>query len=334
MEISQTQPASILYLIYDGDCVLCRNITKALKIKKAVGALEVINGRSSHPLVKEAYQNHFNLNEGILVKFNDKYYYGADAMHFLALVGSPSDLFNKINVYVFSSKYFAKYGYSLFKIIRNILLIIQNISPLTDNHNASLSRMIFGNAVSKLPKVLQRRYNIKPYSHDKILLKGRMNIYVSKIFSLLLPFVRLTSTMVTSPANGIPVEVELKSDPQSSAILMQRIFYYPDRAPHFFSTHIIHIKDNMVIESMKFRIVTTLLYYVDDNKIVMKYGGYAFYICKWLIPIPLGFIIGKFFAYEEAVDEETFKIQVRIIHPLFGRIWEYNGQFKIAHLDD
>ncbi len=45
-----------LYLIYDGDCILCRNSAQAVKIKKSIGNLEIINARSDHPLVIEALQ--------------------------------------------------------------------------------------------------------------------------------------------------------------------------------------------------------------------------------------------------------------------------------------
>lgn len=66
MEKSSESDTNILYLIYDGDCILCRNSAKALKISKAVGRIEIINARSSHPLVTEASGSGYNLNEGFL----------------------------------------------------------------------------------------------------------------------------------------------------------------------------------------------------------------------------------------------------------------------------
>ena len=63
-----------LYLIYDGDGILCSNTAKAMQIKQSVGQLEIINARMSHPLVTEALNKGYDLNEGILVKYNNTYY--------------------------------------------------------------------------------------------------------------------------------------------------------------------------------------------------------------------------------------------------------------------
>lgn len=43
-----------LYLIYDGDCIFCRNSAKAIKIKKLIGKIELVNAREPHPIVKDA----------------------------------------------------------------------------------------------------------------------------------------------------------------------------------------------------------------------------------------------------------------------------------------
>jgi len=70
---------NIIYLIYDGDCILCSNSAKALKIKKSVGELQTINARTNHQLVNEAIDKGYDLNEGIIVKYNNKFYHGAEA---------------------------------------------------------------------------------------------------------------------------------------------------------------------------------------------------------------------------------------------------------------
>ncbi|HHT9905839.1 TPA: DCC1-like thiol-disulfide oxidoreductase family protein, partial [Legionella pneumophila] len=72
-----------VYLIYDGDCILCKNSAQAMKIKKSIGNLEIINARELHPLVKEAMKKGYDLNKGILVKYNHQYFYGAAAVNFL-----------------------------------------------------------------------------------------------------------------------------------------------------------------------------------------------------------------------------------------------------------
>jgi predicted DCC family thiol-disulfide oxidoreductase YuxK len=53
MTLSKTD---ILYLIYDGECILCKNTALVFRMKKSVGRLEIINARDAGPLVEEARQ--------------------------------------------------------------------------------------------------------------------------------------------------------------------------------------------------------------------------------------------------------------------------------------
>ena len=67
-----------------------------LNIKNAVGNLVLINARESHPLVQSAYARGFDPDQGIVVIYNDQYYFGADGTHFLALLNSPHGMLNAL----------------------------------------------------------------------------------------------------------------------------------------------------------------------------------------------------------------------------------------------
>lgn len=75
-------------LIYDGSCPMCTAFGKAIKIREAVGSLHIINGREQHPIIEEINQKGFNLDEGIVLKFNDTLYHGSDALHMLAMLST------------------------------------------------------------------------------------------------------------------------------------------------------------------------------------------------------------------------------------------------------
>src|ERR1700677_5108932 len=100
-----------LYLIYDKECPMCRNAAQALNIKKAVGKLELINARQSHPLVTLIYEKGLNPDQGIIVIYNGCYYYAAEAIQLLALLNSPIGLFNKTSALLLRSKITAKFLY-------------------------------------------------------------------------------------------------------------------------------------------------------------------------------------------------------------------------------
>lgn len=112
-----------IWLIYDGDCPICAPSANALMIKKAAGKLELVNAREAqHPMVREAMEKGFNLDKDTLVKVNQQYYYGADALHFLALIGTKSNWINRMNVFLFRHKIMAKVCYPFFVYLRNIML--------------------------------------------------------------------------------------------------------------------------------------------------------------------------------------------------------------------
>lgn len=329
--VTISEPATdTLYLIYDGDCVLCRNTAQATKIKKSVGHLEIINARTSHPLVTEAIKNGYNLNEGIIVKYNKQYFYGVDAVHFLALIGSSSDVYNKINSSLFRYKFAARIFYPLFKAIRKLILFIRRIPPIAKPMQKPLIEKIYGEQAQEIPKILRGRYSNRPCSNDRLLLKGEMNISISWVFCILSPLFRLAGAFAPYPAEKIPVTVECISDEKSDLVLMHRTFYYPDKSPYHFRSRILHIKENIVVELLHFGFATKLIYSFNKNKIIIDFGGYVFCLGKRLIPIPLGFLIGKIYAFEEAVSVDQFNMQVKIVHPLFGKIFQYDGYFKIA----
>lgn len=120
----------ILYLIYDGDCPICAYCSKVIKIRNSVGHLEIVNARNPHPLVEEVIRKGYDLNEGFIVKFQDKYYHGQEAAHFLSLVGTSSDFFNQLNVFIFKSKILSKILYPILESIRNLLLLILGVSKI------------------------------------------------------------------------------------------------------------------------------------------------------------------------------------------------------------
>jgi hypothetical protein len=48
------------------------------------------------------------------------------------------------------------------------------------------------------------------------------------------------------------------------------------------------------------------------------------------MPIPLTLFLGKGYAEEIAIDDNTFDMITHITHPLWGRIYQYNGRFKVT----
>lgn len=121
-----------VWLVYDGECPICKPTANALKIRDAVGVLHLVNAREPHPILEELRNANLNLDEGMVVKFKNTLYFGADAQHVLAMIGTNNGWFNRINVILFRSKFAAKLIYPILRCTRNIALKIKGISKLNN----------------------------------------------------------------------------------------------------------------------------------------------------------------------------------------------------------
>ena len=124
---SLTKQQTDVWLVYDGECPVCKTYCKYIRIREAVGNLRLIDARQPGTLMDEITAAGLDIDQGMVLKFKDVIYYGADAIHMLTLLSTPSGIFNRINYYVFSTKIGANIFYPLGKIFRTLLLKLLGI---------------------------------------------------------------------------------------------------------------------------------------------------------------------------------------------------------------
>lgn len=323
----------IIWFVYDGECPICKLAAQSLRIRKAVGNLELVNAREDkeHPLIKEINEKGFNLDEGQIIKYQDKLYHGADALNMMALLGSGSGWFNRMNAILFRSKTVSAICYPLFKNLRYLLLKILGI-PLLDNlksHSEQpIFKPIFGDSWDKLPPVFHKHYANRPYSNDIATLEGTMDISYSWWSRLMLPLFRLFKTLVPYQGTDIPTTVRFKSDIDTRKFHYDRQFNFPDREPYYFRSYMIQIKDNTVVEFMRFGIGWKAKFEWNGEKVILNHAGYVWKVFGLMIPMPISLILGKGYAEEVAISDNEFKMRMDITHFLLGKVFEYSGRFK------
>ena len=116
-----------VWLVYDGECPVCSTYCKYIRIRDAVGKLHLVDARHASELMDEITRAGLNIDQGMVLKFKGAIYYGADAIHMLTLLSSPSGIFNRINYYVFSTKLGSKIFYPIGKAFRTALLKLLGI---------------------------------------------------------------------------------------------------------------------------------------------------------------------------------------------------------------
>jgi len=116
-----------VWLIYDGECPVCKTYCKYIRIREAVGNLHLVDARQPGELMDEITRLGLDIDQGMVLKFKNAIYYGADAIHMLTLLSTPSGIFNRINYYVFSTKFGANIAYPIGKAFRTLLLKLLGI---------------------------------------------------------------------------------------------------------------------------------------------------------------------------------------------------------------
>ncbi|PIR38116.1 MAG: hypothetical protein COV35_07705 [Alphaproteobacteria bacterium CG11_big_fil_rev_8_21_14_0_20_39_49] len=333
-QVSIGDSKSDVYFVYDGDCPICQIAAKELKIRKAVGKLHLIDARSDkeNSVVKEVNAKGLNLDEGMVIKFNNTYYHGADALQVMALLGTNQSWFNRVNYLLFRSPILSKICYPFMRSARNFALKFKGV-PKIDNicdKDQPTFRPIFGDSWSSLPPVMSKHYANRPYSNDIVTVKGKMDVKFNWFIKLMSPFLRLSGALVPYEGNDIPTIVRFKSEPHSNVFCFDREFRFVNKKPFHFNSRMIPQNGNEVIEFMRFGIGWKCKYSYDGKKVVLAHKGYVWKIFNINIPVPIGLLLGSGYAEEEALSDNSFKMKMVITHMLFGKMYEYKGTFKVV----
>jgi predicted DCC family thiol-disulfide oxidoreductase YuxK len=93
-----------LSIIYDGECPFCANFVKLYAIRKKVAEVELIDARGEPRLVQELRSRGMDINEGMVVIWQGRYYFGAAGMHLLSMLGTKAGIFGIFNQLLFQNR--------------------------------------------------------------------------------------------------------------------------------------------------------------------------------------------------------------------------------------
>jgi len=125
-----------ILLIYDQECPVCDNYCKVVRIRESVGKLTIVNARDDSEVMDEITNQGLDIDQGMVLKMDNKLYYGSDAIHALALISSRSDILNRLNYWLFKSKTLSRIFYPVLRLFRNILLKILGKTKINNLNQA------------------------------------------------------------------------------------------------------------------------------------------------------------------------------------------------------
>lgn len=333
--MSDLKEKSSVWFVYDGDCPICTRAAEALRIKQEFGSLSVLNAREAHgdPLIDEINRRGLDLDEGMVIYANDQFYHGKDALRFMAKYGEAKNIFMAASKGLFWSDTLSRLMYPWMRGARNWLLRRRAVGRI-DNLNLKAGptfKSIFGEDWNSLPPVMKKHYANRPYSDEVTTVEGVLDVFCKPPLLWLSPLMKLLGQIPTFNEDNVPVTVRFESDLNSKAFHFNRSFNFLNRKPYVFHSRMLQIKDNEVVEIMRFGLGWKMQYSWDGEKVILAHKGYVIQLFGHLIPLPLTMLMGAGNAAEYPVDDKTFDMEVSIAHPWWGEMYGYKGRFEVPN---
>ena len=125
-----------ILLVYDKECPVCDHYCQVVRIRESVGDLRIVNAREDSDVLQEITAQGLDMDQGMVLKMGNNLYYGADAIHALAMISSRSGVFNRVNYWIFKSRTIARLLYPVLRFFRNMLLKTLNKTKINNLHTA------------------------------------------------------------------------------------------------------------------------------------------------------------------------------------------------------
>jgi predicted DCC family thiol-disulfide oxidoreductase YuxK len=120
-----------IWIVYDGECPFCRSYVLFYRLRDQGRRVHLVDARAPDPVAEEIRRRKLDLNRGMVVKIDDRLYFGTEAINLLGILGSTASLFNRINHVLFGHPRCARLLYPI--LVRGRLLTLRLLGrPLID----------------------------------------------------------------------------------------------------------------------------------------------------------------------------------------------------------
>jgi len=186
---------------------------------------------------------------------------------------------------------------------------------------------ILANKWSQLPEVLKRHYAIRSGSDDRSIVRGEMSVRYRGPLKLLAPVYRLLGSVPLINQDKVETEVLFHGEKDDAGFRFVRTFKPQNEKPYQFRSTMFQLAGSEVIEVMRFGFCWWLNYDFENGQVLLRHKGYGVRWFGRFFSLPLTSLLGRADAWEKAVDNDHFEMQVKVVHPIFGEIYSYSGVF-------
>lgn len=118
-------------VVYDGECPFCAAYVRMTRLRESAGPVMLVDARAgAHPVLDEIRAQGLDLDRGMVVKMDGRLYHGDAAMTALALMTTPSGVFNRAMRALFRKPGLARVIYPPMVAGRNLTLRLLGRRPI------------------------------------------------------------------------------------------------------------------------------------------------------------------------------------------------------------
>jgi len=117
-------------LVYDGACPLCTRFATMVRLRAAVGEVELIDARAGGPVIERLRAQGIDLDQGNVFTFGGRDYVGPEAMQAIATLAGLGGMAGRLVAWMVRSPGRARLLYPLLRGGRNLMLRLKGVPQL------------------------------------------------------------------------------------------------------------------------------------------------------------------------------------------------------------
>ena len=118
------------WVLYDGACPFCSAYVRFARLRGTVAPLRLIDARHRGPEFERVKSLGHDVNQGMVLQLDGHLYVGGACMNRLALLSSPSTMFNRLNRFIFRHAGLASVLYPVLRFGRNCTLALLGVPKI------------------------------------------------------------------------------------------------------------------------------------------------------------------------------------------------------------
>lgn len=222
---------------------------------------------------------------------------------------------------------------------------LQGEKQMSENENivtvipseGELFKKILGPEWRKLHIDIQRRFNKNPAPGKPLNYTGSLSeLYCSRIGKLLgfITTPMIQGALIPYSDADFPVDIQVYSRADSTAIFKQRIYRLHGRKPIQFTSFMQESSNGEVLEYVGMGLGMKLTIHAKDGNLHFASDGYFWELFGLRIPLPGLLTPGKTILCHQNENPNQFNIRIEIRHALFGTTFRQAGVFREVQSGD